>query len=75
MKSKRTNPSILSLARVLRKNLTPAERRLWTYLRNHQVLGISFRKQHAIGIYITDFCAPSIKLIIEVDGSQHFRAM
>ena len=30
-----------------------------------------FRRQHAIGPYITDFCAPSRKLIIEVDGSQH----
>jgi len=32
---------------------------------------MSFRRQHAIGPYITDFCTPSQKLIIELDGSQH----
>ena len=33
--------------------------------------GIHFRRQHAIGNYIVDFCAPRRKLIIELDGSQH----
>jgi very-short-patch-repair endonuclease len=33
--------------------------------------GIHFRRQHAIGKYIVDFCAPSQKMIIELDGSQH----
>ena len=33
--------------------------------------GVRFRRQHAIGTYITDFCAPRKKLIIELDGSQH----
>lgn len=33
--------------------------------------GVRFRRQHAIGMYITDFCAPRRKLIIELDGSQH----
>ena len=33
--------------------------------------GVRFRRQHAIGIYITDFCAPRKKIIIELDGSQH----
>ena len=71
MKSKRTFPSTMSKARALRKNLTPEEQKLWAFLRNHQVLGIGFRRQHAIGPYVVDFCAPSEKLIIEVDGSQH----
>jgi Uncharacterized protein conserved in bacteria len=34
--------------------------------------GIYFRRQHAIGNYIPDFCAPKEKLIIELDGNQHF---
>jgi very-short-patch-repair endonuclease len=34
-------------------------------------LGIGFRRQHAIGPYVVDFCAPSVNLIVEVDGSQH----
>jgi very-short-patch-repair endonuclease len=36
-----------------------------------QVEGVSFRRQHAIGPYIVDFCAPRIKLVVEVDGGQH----
>jgi very-short-patch-repair endonuclease len=51
--------------------MTPAENKLWTYLRAHRANGIHFRNQHAIGNYIVDFCAPRKKLIIEVDGSQH----
>ena len=35
--------------------------------------GVHFRRQHAIGQYIADFCAPRKKLIIELDGSQHLR--
>jgi len=55
----------------LRKELTPAERKLWAHLRNNQLKGINFRRQHAVGKYIPDFCAVQEKLIIELDGSQH----
>jgi adenine-specific DNA-methyltransferase len=50
--------------------LTPAERKLWSRIRNDQ-LGVTFRRQHAVGNYIPDFCSPKAKLIIELDGSQH----
>ena len=39
----------------LRKELTPAERKLWAYLRGDQLNGVSFRRQHAIGNFIPDF--------------------
>jgi len=55
----------------LRRELTPAEGRLWAYLRGNRINGIGFRRQHAIGNYIVDFCAPRQKLVIELDGSQH----
>lgn len=55
----------------LRLNQTPEEAELWSRLRAHRLAGIGFRRQHAIGTYIVDFCAPKEKLIIEVDGSQH----
>ena len=55
----------------LRQEPTPAEAKLWAYLRGHRTEGVHFRRQHAIGAYITDFCAPSRKFIIELDGSQH----
>ena len=54
----------------LRKESTPAEVKLWSRIRNDQ-LGVNFRRQHAVGIYIPDFCSPKAKLIIELDGSQH----
>jgi very-short-patch-repair endonuclease len=70
-KTKRSSPKMMHRADELRKEQTPAEAKLWTYLRTRRANGISFRRQHAIGPYIVDFCAPRKKLIIEVDGSQH----
>ena len=66
----RSNPKIKHRAVELRKVLTPAERKLWSRIRNDQ-LGVTFRRQHAIGNYVPDFCSPKSKLIIELDGSQH----
>ena len=71
MPTRRSTPKILHQAGELRKETTPAEKKLWAYLRLMREDGVRFRRQHAIGIYITDFCAPRKKLIIEVDGSQH----
>jgi very-short-patch-repair endonuclease len=48
-----------------------AEQKLWAMLRSHRLEGIHFRRQHAIGPNIADFCASREKLVIEVDGSQH----
>jgi very-short-patch-repair endonuclease len=67
----RSNPKTKHFAIQLRKESTPAERKLWSRIRNDQ-LGVTIRRQHAIGNYIPDFCSPKAKLIIELDGSQHF---
>ncbi len=66
----RSNPKTKHQAIKLRKELTPAERKLWSRIRNDQ-LGVTFRRQHAVGKYIPDFSSPKAKLIIELDGSQH----
>ena len=66
----RSNPKTRTHAIELRKELTPAERKLWTLIRNDQ-LGVNFRRQHAIGNYIPDFVCIEKKLIIELDGSHH----
>ena len=71
MYHKRTSPGIFHRARETRHEPTPAEAKLWAYLRGHRFADVHFRRQHAIGPYITDFCAPRKKLVIEVDGSQH----
>jgi very-short-patch-repair endonuclease len=58
-------------SRELRKDMTDAERMLWSRVRRKQILGVQFYRQKPIGAYIVDFYAPSAKLAIEVDGSQH----
>ena len=68
---KRTTPKTFGYAKQLHRNMTPAEVKLWARLQAHHLNGIHFRRQHAIGNYIVDFCAPRKKLIIELDGSQH----
>ncbi|NOR68384.1 MAG: DUF559 domain-containing protein [Methylomarinum sp.] len=59
------------LARNLRKNQTDAEQLLWLQLRNRRFLNYKFRRQFAIEPYIVDFVCLELKLIIELDGSQH----
>jgi len=59
-------------ARSLRQNQTDVEHLLWQKLRNRQVLKFKFRRQFPIVPFMVDFCRLELKLIIELDGSQHF---
>ena len=59
-------------ARKLRSDMTDAEHLLWSRLRGKQILGVQFYRQKPLGQYIVDFHAPAAKLVVEVDGSQHF---
>ena len=64
------NPALLSSARELRRNMTKEERHLWyDFLRTYPV---KFTKQKIIGNYIVDFYCADAKIVIELDGSQHF---
>jgi cyclase len=63
-------PEIFENAKSLRHNMTQAELILWGYLKGNQ-LGVRFRRQHPLGIYIADFYCHHHKLIIELDGSIH----
>ena len=58
-------------ARRLRRDLTEAERRLWKRLRNHQLGGWAFRRQHPIPPYIVDLACVEAHVVIEIDGGQH----
>ena len=71
MPAKRSNPKTMRQAVKLRKELTPAEKKLWAYLRGDKLNGVNFRRQHAIGNFIPDFVSIKRRLIIELDGSQH----
>jgi len=64
------NKTLIPYAKELRKNMTKEERHLWyDYLRNCPV---KFLRQKTIGRYIVDFYSPKAKIVIELDGSQHF---
>ncbi|NDK57421.1 endonuclease domain-containing protein [Pontibacter fetidus] len=58
--------------RELRNNSTVAEGELWKYLKNGQLHGRKFRRQHSIGNYILDFYCTSEKVAIELDGQVHY---
>ena len=63
--------SVQEAARRLRCDPTPAEVVLWTALRERQLSGVRFRRQHAIGRFIVDFYSAAHRLAIEVDGDIH----
>ena len=67
-------PHLKTFRKQLRHNLTPAEATLWNMLKNKQLKGRKFRRQHSVGNYILDFYCPSEKLAIELDGEGHFQA-
>ncbi|MBI5261504.1 MAG: endonuclease domain-containing protein [Bradyrhizobium sp.] len=59
-------------ARALRRNSTNAERILWSELRDHRLDGAGFRRQVSIESYVADFVCHAARLVIELDGGQHF---
>jgi very-short-patch-repair endonuclease len=66
------NKKLKHPSRQLRENMTNAERCLWAKIRRKQLKGYQFYRQKPIGDYIVDFFCPKIRLVIEVDGGQHF---
>ena len=58
-------------ARELRRDMTLAERKLWQVLKQGQLEGYRFRRQHPVGPYIADFICLEAGVVIEVDGGQH----
>ena len=60
----------LNRVRRLRRDMTDAERKLWSRIRASQ-LGVKFRKQVWLGIHIADFLCVEAGLVVEVDGGQH----
>ena len=64
------NKANIPLAKELRKNMTPQERKLWyVFLRSYPV---RFQRQKAIGNYIADFYCAKAQLVIELDGGGHY---
>lgn len=64
-------PHLRTFRKELRNHLTPAEAKLWNLLKQSQLAGRKFRRQHSVGYYILDFYCPSERLAIELDGAVH----
>ena len=60
-----------TFAKMLRQNMTDAEKRLWRHLRAHRLGEEKFRRQQTIGPYVADFVHFGARLIVETDGGQH----
>lgn len=68
--NKNRNSKLTGISKTLRKNMTDEEKHLWyDFLKN---LPVTINRQKVIGKYITDFYCSSSKIVIELDGSQHF---
>ena len=64
------NPKLTGNAKTLRKNMTKEERHLWyDFLRT---IPVTVNRQKVIGNYIVDFYIAAVKLVIEIDGTQHY---
>ncbi|MGM8362757.1 endonuclease domain-containing protein [Flavobacterium sp. ARAG 55.4] len=68
---KGASPEIFSNAKKLRENQTEAEEKLWLAVKDNQIAGYKFRRQHPISIYVTDFYCHALQLVIEIDGKYH----
>jgi len=66
-----TRKPLTPLARKLRRAQTEAEDRLWSRLRNRQLLDFKFRFQFPIGRHVADFACEQARLVVELDGGQH----
>lgn len=66
------NTKLKKYSQELRKNMTDAERLLWSKMRNKQLKGLQIYRQRIIGDYIVDFYCSRANLIIEIDGGQHY---
>jgi len=59
------------IARALRRKETPAEKRLWSFLRGGKLDGLKFRRQHPIDRWYVDFACEQARLVVELDGGVH----
>ena len=59
-------------SRKLRVSMTDAEQLLWKHIRRKQIRGLTFNRQKPIRNFVVDFYCAKAKLVIEIDGGQHF---
>lgn len=64
-------PAIFENAGQLRGRQTPQEELLWNELKGNKIMGLKFRRQHPIDVFVADFYCHKLKLVIEIDGEYH----
>jgi very-short-patch-repair endonuclease len=64
-------PEIFLRAAELRRNMTKAEKFLWRELKSKKIMGLTFRRQHPVNMFIADFYCHKARLVLEIDGSIH----
>jgi len=64
-------PITIAAAKILRDNLTTCEKLLWERVKQKQICGLRFRRQHPIDFFIADFYCHEAKLVVELDGEIH----
>ncbi len=66
------NKALKEYSRRLRKEMTDAEKALWSRIRGKQLKGYQFYRQKPVGNFIVDFYCPKANLVLELDGGQHY---
>ncbi|KKS65204.1 MAG: hypothetical protein UV34_C0023G0005 [Parcubacteria group bacterium GW2011_GWB1_42_6] len=74
LKMLKYNPNLKDYSQKLRREMTESERKIWFKIRKRQIKGFLFFRQKPIGNHIVDFYCPKARLIIEIDGGQHYEA-
>ncbi|AHJ27498.1 endonuclease domain-containing protein [Nodularia spumigena CS-584] len=63
----------LEKRRLLRQNITKAEKLIWDNIRDRQLENCKFRRQYSVDRFVIDFYSAELKLAIEIDGDSHFQ--
>jgi very-short-patch-repair endonuclease len=71
-RSRARSPAAINFARTERATSNDFAQTIWQWVRNRQIHGQKFRREVPIPPYTVDFCCLELKLILEVDGAEHF---
>ena len=71
VRGQKVSPEMLERAKMLRREMTPAEKILWKHLKANRLNGLHFRRQQVVHGYYPDFYCHGHELIVEVDGGIH----
>jgi very-short-patch-repair endonuclease len=71
-RSRARSPEAIAFARAQRATANEFTRTVWQWVRNRQICNQKFRREYPVPSYTADFCCVELKLILEIDGTDHF---